>query len=127
MTSHNLIDCLQIENMSGAGGPGRQKNHKTKGSSNSTCSGKGSIQSFFNGTAKVKKRTVVCPVCTIEVELIKINEHMDSRECQGKPSELLEEKKTEVRESSSLKRNFIESDPDGLRDHKKIKPNGQFD
>ena len=109
--------------MSGAGGPGRQrnKNDKTKGS-NSTCSGKGSIQSFFNGTAKVKKRTVVCPICTVDVELIKINEHMDSRECQEKSSELVEEKKTEVIKSSSLKRNLAESVPDTLRDHKKLKP-----
>ena len=114
--------------MSARGGPGRQKdkNDKTKGSSrssNSTCSGKGSIQSFFNGTAKVKKKTVVCPICTVDVELIKINEHMDSPECLEKSSELMkEDNKSEVIKSSSLKRNLTESVPDNLRDHKKMKP-----
>ena len=112
--------------MSARGAPGRQKNDKTKGSSSSTCSGKGSIQSFFNGTAKVKKRTVVCPVCTVDVELIKINEHMDSRECQEKSSKLVEEK-TEVIKSSGLKRSLVESVPDAQRDKKKLKPNSDVD
>ena len=68
----------------------------------------------------MKKRTVVCPVCSVDVELIKINEHMDSRECQDKSGEvvLVEEK---VTKSSSLKRNLTESVPDNLRDHKKLK------
>jgi len=41
------------------------------------------IQSFFNGTAKVKnkKQQVPCPMCERIVDLDKINNHMDSQEC----------------------------------------------
>ena len=51
---------------------------------NNTCAPEpkhGTIQSFFNGTAKVKRKTVPCPICRKEVELQKINDHMDSKEC----------------------------------------------
>ena len=43
----------------------------------------GTIQSFFNGTARVKKKSVPCPICQKEVELSKINAHMDSQECSN--------------------------------------------
>ena len=88
--------------------PGKQE-YKTKGSSKSRniCSSavKGSIQSFFNGTAKVKKKTVVCPVCGVNVELIKINEHMDSPECQSNTVE----ETVKVTKSPPLKRNLSDS------------------
>merc|ERR1739838_569591 len=52
----------------------------------------GTIQSFFNGTAKVKKETVPCPICQNEVELLKINAHMDSQECSQQKKNRCDEK-----------------------------------
>ena len=52
----------------------------------------GTIQSFFNGTAKVKKKTVPCPICQNEVELLKINTHMDSQECGQQEKKQCDEK-----------------------------------
>ena len=92
---------------------------RTKGRSRNTCEEKGSIQSFFNGTAKVKKKTVVCPVCTMEVELIRINEHMDSSDCK------IEVEK--VNKSSGVKRSSTESFPAGTKDEKRIKRDSVFE
>jgi len=61
---------------------------KEKTKAQNTCSSsnsqKGSIQSFFNGTAKIKKKTVPCPICQCQVELQKINDHIDNNECNDK-------------------------------------------
>ena len=55
---------------------------RTKASNNCASEPKnGTIQSFFNRTAKIKKRTVPCPICRKEVELNNINTHLDSRDC----------------------------------------------
>ena len=88
----------------------RDNKHKTKGGSKNTCEGKGTIQRFFNGTARalVKKKTVVCPICAIDVELVKINEHMDSPQCQTNKAEVIEEVK-----STGSKRDHPESFSDG--------------
>ena len=63
----------------------QQLKDRTKGKT--TCSSSqsqnGSIKSFFNGTAKVKKKSVNCPICRIEVELSRINDHIDSNDCGG--------------------------------------------
>ena len=81
---------------------------------NNTCAS-GSIQSFFNGTAKVKRKTVPCPVCNKSVELNKINQHMDSSDC------VLETDEVQVVEESVVKRKSSEEDliPDNsLKKHK---------
>ena len=63
----------------------QQLKDRTKGKT--TCSSSqsqnGSIKSFFNGTAKVRKKSVNCPICHTEVELSRINDHIDSNDCGG--------------------------------------------
>ena len=66
---------------------------------NNTCAPEpkhGTIQSFFNGTAKIKRKTVPCPICQKEVELQKINDHMDSQECVQEKSNSNRDEKSSV-------------------------------
>ena len=53
---------------------------------------KGSITSFFNGTAKALQRLVECPVCAVKVEEGQINKHMDGPDCklEGSDIEIIE-------------------------------------
>jgi len=88
------------------------------------------IQSFFNGTAKVKKKIerVSCPMCKRMVDLNKINDHMDSEECSEQDDietvtlEDNDEKHDDKAQVlTSLKRKLCDNEDSNIDDNKKLK------